>query len=358
MPRIPPVPHNITNLISQAQAIRDAIAIAMENDPAVFITGESVTDPRGTFGTTIDLVERFGKERVFDAPLSENCVTGMCIGAALSGMRPVLVFSRIEFVMLAMDQIVNNASRWQSIFGCSVNLPLVIRIIFGRGYGIDPNHSRDFQSILAQIPGITTVMTTTAYDAKGLMLSAIKDNSPVMFLEHRYLHDSIDDVPDRAYTLPLRKADRVIEGRDITVAAFSYSVLSAKKAAQVLNNFGISVEVINMRCTNPMDIVTLSESVKKTGRLIVADTNIAHHGIAAMLVSKVLDEAFYYLVKPPLILDACEENTDLLLGTQTTTEAISIAKAAVALANKESQQNINMSAILHSITNSMDAELE
>ena len=355
--RVPSVPHKATSLISQAQAIRDAVAAAMENDPSVFVTGEGVTDPRGTFGTTIDLVERFGKERVFDAPLSENCITGMCIGAALSGLRPVLVFSRIEFVMLAMDQLVNNASRWQSIFGCSVSMPLVIRIIFGRGYGIDPNQSRDFQSLLAQIPGIKTVMATTAYDAKGLMLSAIEDNGPVMFLEHRYLHDSIDDVPDDDYTLPLTKAEHILEGRDITVAAFSYSVLSAKKAAQVLDQFGISLEVINMRCINPLDISTLSESVKKTGRLMVADTNIAHHGIAAMMISRVLEGAFYYLVKPPVVLDACEDNTDLLLGTQTTTEAISIAKAAIALADEESRKSINVNSVIHSITHSVDADL-
>lgn len=346
-----------TSLISQAQAIRDAIAAAMERDPSVFVTGEGVTDPRGTFGTTIDLVERYGKERVFDAPLSENCITGMCIGAALSGMRPVLVFSRIEFVMLAMDQLVNNAGRWQTIFGRSIQMPLVVRIIFGRGYGIDPNHSRDFQSILAQIPGIKTVMTTTAYDAKGLMLSAIQDDGPVIFLEHRYLHDSIDDVPDDIYTLPLCKAECVIDGRDITVAAFSYSVLSAKKAANALDQHGISLEVINMRSVNPLDVSTLSKSIKKTGRLMVADTNISQHGIAAMVISKVLNEAFYYMVTPPVMLQACEDNTDLLLGTQTTTEAISIAKAAVALASKESQRNIDMTAIVDSITHSLDAEL-
>jgi pyruvate dehydrogenase E1 component beta subunit len=347
-----------TTLISQAQAIRDAIALAMENDPNIFLTGEGVTDPRGTFGTTLDLVDRFGKERVFDSPLSENCITGMCIGAALSGMRPILVFSRIEFVLLAMDQLVNNASRWQTIFGHSNSMPLVIRIIFGRGYGIDPNHSRDLQNFMAQIPGVKTVLTTTAYDAKGLMLSAIADDGPVIFLEHRYLHDSIDDVPDEYYTIPLTQSERVTDGEDITVAAFSYSVLSAKKAAQALTSFGLNLEVINMRCINPLDSTELCESVKKTGRLIVVDTNIRHHTIAAMIISKVLEETFYYVTKPPVVLDACEENTDLLLGTQTTTEAISIAKAAVTIANKDNTQNISLPEVLHNITHSMDADLE
>ena len=347
-----------TSLISQAQAIRDAIAIAMENDSRVILTGDSVTDPRGTFGTTLDLVDRFGKERVFDSPLSENCMTGVCIGAALTGLRPILVFSRIEFALLAMDQLVNNASRWQAIFGHDNAMPLVIRIIFGRGYGIDPNHSRDLQNILAQIPGVTTVMGTTAYDTKGLMLAAIESNNPVIFLEHRYLHDSIDDVPDDYFTLPLTQAERVTEGEDITVAAYSYSVLSATKAAQALKPFGLSLEVINMRSLNPLDTNALCESIKKTGRLMIVDTNIQHHTIAAMLISKVLDETFYYLTKPPMVLDASEDNTDLLLGTQTTTEAINIVKAAVAIADKDTTQNLHLPTILRSLTESVDSDSE
>jgi pyruvate dehydrogenase E1 component beta subunit len=234
-------------------------------------------------------------------------MTGVCIGAALSGLRPILVFSRIEFVLLAMDQLVNNASRWQSIFGQSNPMPLVIRIIFGRGYGIDPNHSRDLQNFIAQIPGVKTVLTTTAYDAKGLMLSSIADDGPVIFLEHRYLHDSIDDVPDEYYTIPLTQSERITEGDDITVAAFSYSVLSAKKAAQALKSFGLNVEVINMRCINPLDTTELCESVKKTGRLIIVDTNIQHHTIAAMIINKVVEKVFYYLTKPPIVLDACDK---------------------------------------------------
>jgi len=359
-PQVPSMPlDNInTNLVSQAQAIRDAIALAMENDPNIFITGEGITDPRGMFGTTLDLVDRFGKERVFDSPLSENCITGVCIGAALSGMRPIVVFSRIEFVLLAMDQLINNASRWQSIFGHHIPLPLVIRVIFGRGYGIDPNHSADIQNFMAQIPGVKTVMTTTAYDAKGLMLAAIADNDPVVFLEHRYLHDSIDDVPDEYYTIPLTRAERVTEGENITVAAFSYSVLSAKKAAQALKPFGLSLEVINMRCINPLDITELCASVKKTGRLIIVDTNIQQHTIAAMIISKVLKESFYYLTKPPAVLDACEEYTDLLLGTQTTTEAIRIAEAAVAIADKDITKTISLPAVVQNITHALESELE
>lgn len=347
-----------TNLISQAQAIRDAIAMAMEKDSNIFITGEGVTDPRGTFGTTLDLVDRFGKERVFDAPLSENCMTGICVGAALSGLRPILVFSRIEFVLLAMDQLVNNASRWQTIFGHHNTLPMVIRIIFGRGYGIDPNHSRDLQNFMAQIPGVKTVMTTTAYDAKGLMLAAIEDQDPVLFLEHRYLHDSIDDVPDDYYTLPLTQSERITEGEHVTVAAYSYSVLSATKAAQALKPFGLKLEVINMRSVNPLDTTELCKSVKKTGRLMIVDTNMQHHTIAAMITSKVLEESFYYLSRPPVVLDACEENTDLLLGTQTTTEAVSIAKAALKIASKDVTQNIGLSQVLQNITHGMDAEFE
>ncbi len=347
-----------TALISQAQAIRDAIASAMEQDSRIFLTGDGITDPRGTFGTTLDLVERFGKERVFEAPLSENCITGMCIGAALSGMRPIMVFPRIEFLLLAMDQLVNNASRWQPIFGDHNTLPLVFRVIFGRGYGIDPNHSRDLQNFIAQIPGVKTVVPTTAYDAKGLMLSAIADDGPVVYLEHRYLHDSIDDVPDEYYTLPLTQSELICDGSHVTVAAFSYSVLSAHKAAQALNPFGVSLEVINMRCLHPLDVSLVCDSVKKTGRLIVMGTTIQQHTIAAMIISEVLAEAFYYLSKPPIVLKACEDNTDLLLGTQTTTEAISLIQASLTIIDKDHARQLNPPAIIQTLTDDTGALVE
>ena len=346
--------HKSTSLISQAQAIRDAIALAMEKDNKVFLTGEGVTDPRGIFGTTLDLVERFGKERVFDAPLSENCMAGVCIGSALAGMKPILVFSRIEFALLAMDQLVNNAARWSSLFGAGHTIPLVVRIIFGRGYGIDPNHSRDLQSILAQIPGLKTVVPTSAVDAKGLLLAAIEDTNPVVFLEHRYLHDSIDDVADAYYTLPLHDTEVVAEGRDVSVAAYSYSVFAAAKAAEVLKRHGIELEVFNMRSANPVNVERLSESVKKTGRLIVADTNIHFHGIAAQIVTKVIEQCFLYLSCAPLIIDASEDKVDPLFGTQITNEAISIAQAAVKLTHADQSNKVNMAHVIQEIRNDVE----
>lgn len=345
-----------SSLITQAQAIRDAVAIAMEHDPRIFLTGEGVTDPRGVFGTTLDLVDRFGRERVFDSPFSDNGMAGICLGAALTGMKPILVFSRIEFALLAFDQLVNNTARWQTIFGPEQPIPFVIRVIFGRGYGIDPNHSLDMQALLAQIPGITTVMPTTAYDAKGLLLAAIENPNPVLFLEHRYLHDTIDYVPDEAYIVQLTKSEVVAEGTALTIAAYSYSVLAASKAAESFREHGVEIEVINLRSTNPIDFESLEGSVKKTGRLLIADTATHIHGIAAAIIPKVLEQGFYYLTKAPLIVNASDDINHSFFNTQVTTEAINIAKGAFTLLDDEIRKQLSLNKIIDGISNYKDAQ--
>lgn len=344
-----------SSLITQAQAIRDAIAIAMDQDQQVFLTGEGVTDPRGVFGTTLDLVDRFGRERVFDTPFSDNCMTGVCLGSALTGMKPILVFSRIEFALLAFDQLVNNTARWQNIFGSDQAIPFVLRVIFGRGYGTDPNHSLDMQSLLAQIPGIITVMPTTAYDAKGLLLAAIENPNPVLFLEHRYLHDTMDYVPEDAYNIQLTKSEIVAEGTELTIAAYSYSVLAAAKAAEIFLVHGIDMEVINLRSTNPIDMESLSASIKKTGRLLIADTSTNFHGIAAAIVPKVLEQGFFYLSKAPLIVNASDDINNSFFNTQVTTEAINIAKAAFTLIDEEKRKQLNLHKIIDAIANYEDS---
>lgn len=287
--------------ISYVEAIREALDQSMENDDRVVLIGEGVPDPKAIFNTTLGLQAKFGKNRVFDMPLSENGMTGVCIGAAISGLRPVLIHQRVDFALLSMDQIINNAAKWHYMFNGKSTVPMVIRMIIGRGWGQGPQHSQSLQGLFAMIPGLKVVMPTTAHDAKGMMLAAIKDDNPVIFLEHRWLHPVVDVVPEVMYEVPLDKARIICDGSDITIASFSYITLDALIAARALNTtLGISVELIDMRSVRPLDYETVINSVKKTGRLIVADTSYKTGSIAAELISQVTESAFSWLNAAPI----------------------------------------------------------
>jgi pyruvate dehydrogenase E1 component beta subunit len=204
-----------------AAAIRDALAVALERDPAVIVYGLGTTDPKGVFGTTLDLHRKFGDRRVFDMPTSENAMTGVGIGAALGGLRPVLTHQRLDFALLSLDQIVNNAAKWRFMFGGRRGVPITIRMIIGRGWGQGPTHSQSLQAWFAHIPGLKVVMPTSAEDAKGLLLASIFDDDPVIFLEHRWLHNVTGDVPPGDYRTPIGKARLVRSGADVTVVGMS-----------------------------------------------------------------------------------------------------------------------------------------
>ena len=290
-----------TRQISYVEAIREALYQSMAEDDHVIVIGEGVPDPKAIFNSTVGLQEKFGKDRVFDMPLSENGVTGACIGAAISGMRPVLIHQRIDFALLSLDQLINNAAKWHYMFNGKSNVPLVIRMIIGRGWGQGPQHSQSLQALFALVPGLKVVMPTTAYDAKGMMISAIKDNNPVIFLEHRWLHHVIDTVPESIYEVPLDKAKIICKGSDITIAAFSYMTFEALITVRaLLNIMGISVELIDMRSVRPLDSQAVIDSVKKTGRLIVADTSHKTGSISAELISQVIESAFESLKAAPI----------------------------------------------------------
>lgn len=286
--------------ITQAAAIREALEQALLEDERVIVIGEGVPDPKGIFGTTIGLQQRFGKARVFDSPLSENGMTGICIGAAISGMRPVMIHQRIDFALLAMDQIVNNAAKWRYMFAGQVNVPLVIRVIIGRGWGPGPQHAQSLQALFAHIPGLKVVMPTSGYDAKGMLLAAIRDDNPVIFIEHRWLQGIVDHVPEGAYTVPLDQALVCRRGKDVTLVAFSYMVIESLLAAEVLADFGIDIEVIDARAVRPLDMTTIIASVQRTGSLVVADTAWKTGGIAGEVVAAVTESAFSALKRPPL----------------------------------------------------------
>lgn len=287
--------------ITYAQAVREGIDQAMGQDARVIVIGEGVPDPKAIFNTTSELREKYGTRRVFDMPLSENGVTGVCIGAALSGMRPVMIHQRIDFTLLAMDQLVNNAAKWHYMFDGKASVPMVVRVIVGRGWGQGPQHSQSLQAMFSLVPGLKVIMPTTAYDAKGMLISAIEDNNPVMFIEHRWLHQIKDNVPKEYYRVPLGKAKVLHEGDAVTVAAFSYMAVESLIAAKALMSaLGIAVEVMDMRSVSPLDVISVLNSVRKTGRLIVADTAFRTGSIAGELISQVVEQAFSALKIRPV----------------------------------------------------------
>jgi pyruvate dehydrogenase E1 component beta subunit len=286
-------------VIKYFDAIREATDLTMQNDPSVFVIGLGVPDPKGIFGTTLGLQEKYGTGRVMDMPCSENGMTGVAIGSALVGMRPILTHQRVDFALLSMEQIVNQAAKWHYMFAGQMKVPLVIRLIIGRGWGQGPQHSQSLESWFAHIPGLKVVMPTTPYDAKGLLIASIEDNNPVIFLEHRWLHNISGYVPEEMYRVPIGKSKILRKGRDITLVATSYMTLEALRAQEYLNELGIEVEVIDLRTLRPLDDRRIISSVKKTGRLLVCDTGWTSCGISSEIIARVTEKGFLYLTDPP-----------------------------------------------------------
>lgn len=282
-----------------ATAINEAIHQAMEIDESVICYGLGVTDPKTVFGTTANLEKRFGSERVFDMPTSENAMTGVAIGAALNGVKSVMTHQRIDFFLLAMDQLVNSAAKWHYMFGSQNSIPITIRLIIGRGWGQGPTHSQNLQAWFAHIPGLKVVMPTTPEDAKGLLISSILDPNPVVFLEHRWLHNSIGDVPEGDFRLPIGKAKVARAGVDVTIVSMSYMTIEALHATDYLATQGISCEVIDLRTIKPLDWDAVMYSVTKTGRLLALDSGFTTGSVAGEIVARVAIEAFDKLKAPP-----------------------------------------------------------
>lgn len=325
------MPDSSQRQLTFAQAIREGLDQAMARDPSVLVIGEGVPDPKAIFGTTAGLREKYGAARVFDMPLAENGLTGICIGAAMSGMRPVMVHQRIDFALLAMDQLVNNAAKWHYMFDGKAKVPLVVRMIVGRGWGQGPQHSQSLQALFGHIPGLKVVMPTTAYDAKGMMIAAIEDDNPVIFIEHRWLHHHTDMVPEEIYRVPLDRARTLQQGSDVTLATFSYMTLEGILAARALAQEGIHVDLIDMRSVRPLDTGAVLASVRKTGRLLVADTAHKTGSIAAELACAVTEQAFDALKAPPVRV--CSPDfpvpTSHFMAEDYYPDAMSIADAAL-----------------------------
>jgi pyruvate/2-oxoglutarate/acetoin dehydrogenase E1 component len=284
--------------INFSQALNEATALVMAADPSVYIMGLGVPDPKGIFGSTLGLQQKFGPGRVMDMPCSENAMTGIAIGSALVGMRPIMTHQRIDFALLAVEEIVNQAAKWHYMFGGQKCVPLVVRMIIGRGWGQGAQHSQSLEAWFAHIPGLKVVMPATPYDAKGLLISSIEDNNPVIFLEHRWLYNVSGEVPEGIYRVPLGKANIIRQGKDVTIVATSYMTLESIRAAEVLAKAGVKAEVIDVRTLRPLDEDTILTSVKKTGRLVVVDTSFITGGINAEIAARVAEKAFSDLKCP------------------------------------------------------------
>jgi pyruvate dehydrogenase E1 component beta subunit len=286
-------------MIAYNQAILEALDQSMECDENVYVMGLGVPDPKGIFGTTLGLQEKYGPERVMDMPLAENAMTGVAIGSALTGLRPVMTHQRVDFALVALEQIINQAAKWHFMFDGQQSVPMVVRMIIGRGWGQGPQHSQGLQALFGHIPGLKVVMPTTAHDVKGMLISAVEDNNPVIVLEHRWLYGIKDDVPEAAYRVPLGKAKVMREGSDITLVAMSYMSVEALRAAEQLAEHGINAEVIDLRSIRPLDEETILKSVSKTGRLLVVDSAHLAFGTSAEIISLVTEKVFSDLKQAP-----------------------------------------------------------
>lgn len=285
--------------ISFSKSINEALFEAMSNDKNVICYGLGVTDPKSIFGTTSGLLEKFGGSRVFDMPTSENAMTGIAIGASMNGLRPVMTHQRLDFFLLAMDQLVNSAAKWFYMFGGQTAIPITIRLIIGRGWGQGPTHSQNLQAWFAHIPGLKVVMPTSPENAKGLLLESIFDPNPVVFLEHRWLHNLKGNVPSGDYRIPLGSAKLVNTGDDITIITMSYMTVEAIKAIKHLKKFGVNCDLIDLRTISPLDLNCIFNSVKKTGRILTLDTGFSNCSVAGEIIAKVTMNCFDYLKTAP-----------------------------------------------------------
>ena len=285
--------------LSYSQAIQEAMAIALESDPRVFLMGEDIGVYGGAFQVTGDLVERFGTDRVIDMPISELGGAGVAVGAAMTGMRPIFEFQFSDFATLAMEQIVNQAAKMRYMLGGEVSVPLVMRFPAGSGTGAAAQHSQSLEAWLAHVPGLKVVQPATPHDAKGLLLAALQDPDPVMIFEHKLLYKIKGPVPEGHYTVPIGKANVVREGKDVTVVATSIMVHKSLEAAEALHAEGIEVEVIDLRTIRPIDRETVIASVKKTSRLLCVYEAVKTMGIGAEISAMIAEsEAFDYLDAP------------------------------------------------------------
>jgi pyruvate dehydrogenase E1 component beta subunit len=283
-----------------AQALNDAHKVEMERDPKIYVAGEDVGVYGGIFGVTAGLLDQFGDKRVKDTPITESAIVGTAVGAATVGLRPVIELMFVDFIGVALDQLYNQAAKMKYMFGGKARIPMVMRASCGAGIGAAAQHSQCLEALFMHLPGLKVVMPSTPYDAKGLLIEAIRDDNPVVFLEHKLLYALEGEVPDGTYTIPFGQVDIKREGKDVTVVATAKMVHTALSAAEKLAADGISVEVVDPRTLCPLDEEGIIESVKKTHRLVIVHEEVKFAGSGAEISAMVAEKAFDYLDAPIL----------------------------------------------------------
>ena len=291
------------------EALNQALAEEMRRDPLVFTMGEGIAERGGSYKVTEGLFKEFGPERVLDTPISEASFTGCGVGAALVGTRPVVEILFIDFTGLIMDQIVNQAAKYEFMSGGQGKVPMVLRTQGGAGNGLAGQHSQSLEALFYHIPGLKVVMPATPYDAKGLMKASIRDDNPTIFIEHKLLYMTKGEVPEDDYIIPLGQADIKRPGDDITLISYSYMTLKCLEAAEALVAEGINVEVVDLRTLTPLDKETILESVEKTGRAIVVHEAVKRGGIGGDIASMIMEEAYDDLDGP--VKRICGKNTTI-----------------------------------------------
>jgi acetoin:2,6-dichlorophenolindophenol oxidoreductase subunit beta len=323
-------------ILTLSQAIREALAEEMRRDPHVFIMGEDVAEAGTPFKVLSGLVEEFGTTRVIDTPISEAGITGLGVGGAMTGMRPVVDIMFGDFITLAMDQIVNQAAKVHYMSGGKLKVPLVVRTTLGATRRSAAQHSQSLHAWVSHVPGLKVVLPSTPYDAKGLLKTAIRDDNPVIYFEDKLMYQLKGPVPEDDYTIPFGVADVKRTGTDITLVATSSMVQIALEAAEQLEALGISSEVIDPRTTSPLDVYTLIESAKKTSRDLVLDEGYERYGVTAEIAAVIADGAFYYLDAPVKRLGAMDVPVPFspVLEDQTVPTVHSVMEVAKALCGR------------------------
>ena len=292
--------------ITLSQAVNEAIAEEMRRDPTIFLIGEDVAEAGTPFKVTAGLVEEFGTERVIDTPISEPGFMGMAVGAAMTGSRPIVDLMFGDFLFLIMDQLCNQAAKAHYMSGGKLNVPLVLRTNLGATRRSAAQHSQSLHALVAHVPGLKVALPSSAYEAKGLLKTAIRDNNPVVFIEDKLMYQDKASVPEEEYLIPFGQANIVSEGRDVTLVATSSMRQVCEKAADLLSEDGISAEIIDPRTIVPLDETTILSSVKKTSRAIVVDEGHQSYGVAAEIASIISEKAFYHLDAPVIRMGAMD----------------------------------------------------
>mgnify|MGYP006281843957 CR=1 FL=1 len=322
--------------VNVAELINRVLEYNLTKDNSCILFGLGVNDPKGVFGTTLGLKDKFGLDRVFETPTAENAMTGMGIGLSLNGYKPIMVHQRLDFFLLAMDQLVNSAAKWNFMFGSSKNVPITIRLILGHGWGQGPTHSQNLHAWFAHVPGLKVVMPAFATDVPGLLNSSIADPNPVIFIEDRWLHGQLSKSDEVKVTIPLGIANRVSSGEDVTIVSSGYASVLSLQATNYLKKIGVGVDLIDLRSIKPLDENLIFDSVKKTGKVLVVDSGPFFASFGSHVISRIVEECFENLIVAPKLIanpDVPEPTSYGVIG-EFKINAIKIATGALKMLGK------------------------